>query len=79
MNCPNCGSKTYIIDTRLSDKYGQSLKRKRMCYKCKNGFITYEVMPHVLDNGEKAENILMQIGNFVKEIRNDSKRIHGNV
>ena len=67
MNCPICGSKTYIIDARISSKYKTSLRRRRMCFKCKSRFSTYEVLPEVLAEGEKAKELLSQIQNYLKE------------
>ena len=40
MNCPNCKSKTNVIDVRSR---GDVTARKRMCPKCKYVFYTKEV------------------------------------
>lgn len=67
MNCPICGSQTYIIDTRPSIRFKHSLRRRRMCYKCKKRLSTYEVRTEVLAEGEKAKELLTQIQNYLKE------------
>ena len=61
MNCPNCGSKTYVVDTRYIDRYGGSLRRRRICYHCKQRFTTYEVTSDYLKKCEKARSILMSV------------------
>lgn len=70
MKCPKCGSKTYVIDNRPSDTYKHSLRRRRMCYKCKNRFSTYEVMSDELlelfGSGVKAKERLKQIKEIVE-------------
>lgn len=48
MNCPKCGSKTYIVDSRASNRYKQSYRRRRVCYHCKTRFTTYEILPQNL-------------------------------
>lgn len=68
MNCPNCGGKTYIIDVRPSEKYDACLRRRRMCYRCKNRFTTYEVLPMAFSSGEKAKDILKRISDYMKEV-----------
>ena len=66
MNCPNCGDKTYIIDTRSSEKYPNCLRRRRMCYRCGSRFTTYEVLPQVFKSGEKAKKDLALIKEALK-------------
>lgn len=50
MKCPRCGSETYIIDIRESTTYGQSMRRRRVCYHCKTRFTTYEILPKNISN-----------------------------
>ena len=68
MNCPKCGGKTYVIDTRFSEKYSPSIIRRRVCYKCRSRFSTYEVMPQMLEYGKKAQDTLSKIKKFMKEV-----------
>ena len=74
MNCPKCGGATNIIDTRPSDKYGPSLYRMRMCWKCGNRFTTYEVTPKILKDGREAKELLSQIRRFVKQMKERSEK-----
>lgn len=67
MNCPKCGAKTNIIDTRPSEKYGRSLRRRRMCWKCRYRFSTYELTGNDLDKFKKAKELLLDISRYVKE------------
>lgn len=39
MRCPNCGSRTYVIDAR---PYGPMFKRRRECRNCRIRFSTFE-------------------------------------
>lgn len=42
MRCPNCNHlKDKVIDSRMT-KEGTAIRRRRVCYKCKTRFTTYE-------------------------------------
>lgn len=44
MNCPRCGSRTKVYDSRVISN-GQTVRRMRKCPKCLFGFTTYETQP----------------------------------
>lgn len=66
MNCPKCGEPTYTIDTRESNKYDKSIRRRRVCYKCKMRFTTYEVVSGYIEGCEIAKNSLEKIKEIVE-------------
>lgn len=67
MNCPNCGGTSYVIDSRPSDKYGPSVRRRLMCWKCRSRFTTYEMLATQAENYSRAKELLKKINNYVKE------------
>ncbi len=69
MNCPNCGGKTYIIDTRPSEKFAHAIRRRRMCWNCRTKFTTYEVLYDTLEKTEKIRDLWDQIGEYMEEIK----------
>lgn len=40
MICPNCGSETYVVDSRPDEAF---IKRRRGCVSCKYRFNTVEI------------------------------------
>lgn len=42
MNCPKCGGKTSVIDSRPSAE-GSVIRRRRSCDACQDRFTTFEV------------------------------------
>jgi transcriptional regulator NrdR family protein len=42
MDCPHCKKKTYTVDTRVLGS--GEVKRRRVCYECKNKFSTLECL-----------------------------------
>lgn len=81
MKCPNCGGKTYIIDTRPSEDYEQIIRRRRACEKCKKRFTTYEARVGSLEledidlnikdlkrNIKKIKDLWQQIGRYLEEV-----------
>ena len=67
MNCPNCGGKTYVIDARDSERFEQSYRRRRICYKCQNRFTTYEIRTDALTGSGYEKDLLKQINNLINE------------
>ena len=78
MNCPKCGGKTYIIDSRPDEETHPAIKRRRMCCKCKNRFSTYEILAESLEigemtrkmkrNREKIKALWEYIGRYLEEV-----------
>ena len=68
MNCPNCGGKTKVIDSRDSEQYEFCRWRRRKYNKCNKLFSTYEILPEVLIDAEKAKHNLNKIIEFVKGV-----------
>lgn len=67
MNCPNCGGKTYVIDARDSERFEKAYRRRRICYKCKIRFTTYEVQIESLPNSGYEKDLLKKINNLINE------------
>lgn len=70
MNCPNCGGKTYVIDARTSERFEKSYRRRRICYKCKIRFTTYEVLIESLSNLSNSgyeKDLLKKINNLINK------------
>lgn len=65
MNCPKCGSKTKVLDTRDSDQFETCWWRRRQCLNCKHKFTTYEILPEVLIEAKNAKNKLHKIGTIL--------------
>lgn len=65
MNCPNCGGKTYVIDARTSERFEKSYRRRRICYKCKIKFTTYEVQIESLAGNGYEKELLKKINNLI--------------
>ena len=61
MNCPKCGSKTKVIDTRDSDQFETCWWRRRQCLNCKHKFTTYEILPEVLMELQLTKKTLYKI------------------
>ncbi|MBQ1779300.1 MAG: hypothetical protein IIZ93_14190 [Acidaminococcaceae bacterium] len=40
MNCPLCGERAIVLDSRYDDL---TIRRRRMCQKCEHRFTTYEI------------------------------------
>ena len=81
MNCPNCGGKTYIIDTRPSEKFAHAIWRRRLCWNCRTKFTTYEARVGSLEleymeqnikdlkrNIKKIKDLWQQIGRYLEEV-----------
>ena len=68
MNCPNCGGKTMVVDSRDSKQYEICRLRRRKCNECGKMFSTYEILSEDLIDGKKAKHDLNKIIEFVKEV-----------
>lgn len=70
MNCPNCGGKTKVIDSRDSE-FASVHKvcwwRRRVCIDCKNRFTTYEILPDVLIDAKIMKRKLQKVRKILEE------------
>ena len=56
MNCPNCGGKTHVVDSRPNE---DSVERRRECVECKIRFNTIEIDADYYEklSGKKQDSI----------------------
>ena len=67
MNCPNCGAeKTYVNDSRVSQKHRHRVNKRRDCFDCDTKFYTYELLRSDVDQAFAAKDYLSK---FIKGLR----------
>ena len=70
MNCPNCGAdKTYVTDSRISQKHRHRVNKRRDCYDCDKKFYTYDVLREEADQAFAVRELL---SNLIKGVRHES-------
>ena len=62
MNCPKCGSKAKVIDSRPYESY---IIRRRECNGCKHRFTTYEISLREYEDGKQAINTVKQVKELI--------------
>ena len=66
MKCIRCGAWTSVLETRQDGKVG-SVRRRRSCANGCKCFATYEISGVAYDRLRKAEKLLDEITQLVKE------------
>jgi transcriptional regulator NrdR family protein len=63
MNCPLCGGKSGVLDTRHNYKEPVYIRRRRKCFECKKRFSTVELITNVrqgYSNAKASRNVIRQ-------------------
>ena len=63
LNCPKCGGNVGVIDSR-SLKTANTIRRRRICFRCEYRYSTYEV-------DADTYNILLKVSKNIGVIRSD--------
>lgn len=68
MRCPTCNAATTVTDTRQA---GSTVRRRRVCGKCKKRFTTIEVCEPVTAKkaGDKTRTLRAEMANLVTILR----------
>jgi len=69
MNCPKCGAeKTYVNDSRVSQRHRHRVNKRRDCYDCDSKFYTYEVLRDDVDQAFAVRDLLTNLFKGVRDV-----------
>lgn len=69
MECPKCGAeKTYVIDSRVSQRHRYRVNKRRDCYECDSTFYTYELLRDEADQALAVQQLLIKLIKGVKNV-----------
>jgi transcriptional regulator NrdR family protein len=61
MDCPKCSEKTYVVDSRKSNRHEHRVNKKRVCYDCDTSFYTYELLRDEVDQALAVKKLLTNL------------------
>ena len=71
MNCPECGTKMYVIDSRPSE-YG--VRRRKKCFECGYRLTTYEITSAQKAKYERSEKQYAKLKQKITDMVDDFGR-----
>jgi transcriptional regulator NrdR family protein len=63
--CPNCKCGTKVVDSRIG---GNTVRRRRMCFECKERWTTYEVEASLVSALNEVEQYTAEIAAMAPKI-----------